>query len=399
MKIPTREPVKFTVKKIESFQPENNRYEVSEQNGHGFRLRISPKNHKTFIYRYRLGIQSKVLVYGAYPALSLAEAHKMHADAVLLVKEGIDPANSKKNNSDVEKTAETITSLVDEYINYHAKEKKLSWQEDLRYLEKDVIPIWGHRYIKDITHRDVVLLLDEVLKRGGPTRQRLASIITMMFKTAVNRGHLEKSPVNLLASTASKPRQRFLTDNEIKIVWENSIQVAAMPAARYGIRLLLLTVQRRGEFNKALWENVDFDERLWKLPAPDTKTKNCNDVYLCNLAVAQFKCLKEQSGGSPYVMTSMHGGKIKKYNANSFSNIPKIYNYFGLDHWTLHDLRRTACTKMLELGALPHVVEKILNHKQNVLIETYHRYDYSKERAEAFRLWGEWIENLVHPQD
>lgn len=48
---------------------------------------------------------------------------------------------------------------------------------------------------------------------------------------------------------------------------------------------------------------------------------------------------------------------------------------------------------------LPHVVEKILNHKQNVLIETYHRYDYSKERAEAFRLWGEWIENLVHSQN
>lgn len=110
-----------------------------------------------------------------------------------------------------------------------------------------------------------MLLLDEVLKRGGPTRQRLASIITMMFKTAVNRGHLKKSPINLLASTASKPRQRFLTENEIKIVWEKSIQIGAMPAARYGMRLLLLTLQRRGEFNKALWENVDFDGRVWKL--------------------------------------------------------------------------------------------------------------------------------------
>lgn len=395
MKEPTRQPIKFTVKKIESLQSEDKRYEVSEINGHGFRLRISPKNHKTFIYRYRLGLSSKVLTYGAYPILSLAEAHKMHAEAVLKVKEGIDPAELKKTKLNSERKAETITTLVSEYITHYAKQNKITWQDDQRFLEKDVIPVWGNRKIKDITHRDVVDLLDGVLDRGGPTRQRLASIITMMFKTAVTRGYLEKSPVNQLASTASKPRERFLDDHEIKVVWEKSMEIGAMPAARYGLRLLLLTLQRRGEFNKALWCNVDFEGRLWKIPRFDTKNKIYNDVYLCDLALDQFKCLKENSVGSPYVMTSLHKGKIKKYNANSFSNISKNYNCFGLPHWTLHDLRRTACSKMLALGALPHVVERILNHKQPPLIEIYHRYDYAKERGEAFKLWGEWLENLV----
>jgi hypothetical protein len=168
MKELTRQPIKFTVKKIESLQSEEKRYEVSEINGHGFRLRISTKNHKTFIYRYRLGLSSKVLTYGAYPILSLAEAHKMHAEAVLKVKEGIDPAELKKIKLNTERKAETIRMLVDEYITHYAKENKITWQDDQRFLEKDVIPVWGNRKIKDITHRDVVDLLDGVLKRGGP---------------------------------------------------------------------------------------------------------------------------------------------------------------------------------------------------------------------------------------
>ena len=30
--------------------------------------------------------------------------------------------------------------------------------------------------------------------------------------------------------------------------------------------------------------------------------------------------------------------------------------------WTLHDLRRTAATRIADLGVAPHVIEAILNH-------------------------------------
>jgi integrase len=255
--------------------------------------------------------------------------------------------------------------------------------------------VWGDRKAKDITHRDIVLLLDKVGERGGAVRQRLASIITMMFETAITRGFLEKTPVRKIKSTASKPRKRILTDDEIKVVWSKSMEIGAMPAAKHGLRLLLLTAQRRGELNKAVWMNVDLEGRLWKIPEIDSKNGESNCVDLSELALEQFKSLKASSGDSPHVMTSRNKGKIKKYNANSFSNIPKNYKHFGLAHWILHDLRRTACSKMLALGVAPHVAERILNHKQEVLAETYHNYDYAKERRQAFKLWGEWIENLV----
>jgi integrase len=36
----------------------------------------------------------------------------------------------------------------------------------------------------------------------------------------------------------------------------------------------------------------------------------------------------------------------------------------GVSKWTLHDLHRTFATKLAELGVLPHVVERLLNHRR-----------------------------------
>lgn len=49
-----------------------------------------------------------------------------------------------------------------------AKPLKRSWKEDQRLLNRDVKQAWGKRKAKDITKRDVVLLLEEIVKRGAP---------------------------------------------------------------------------------------------------------------------------------------------------------------------------------------------------------------------------------------
>ena len=64
--------------------------------------------------------------------------------------------------------------------------------------------------------------------------------------------------------------------------------------------------------------------------------------------------------------------------------------------WVPHDLRRTGATIMQSLGVTPEVIERILNHtEQDKLKKIYHQYDYAREKREAWRMLGDWIEVVV----
>jgi len=64
--------------------------------------------------------------------------------------------------------------------------------------------------------------------------------------------------------------------------------------------------------------------------------------------------------------------------------------------WVPHDLRRTAATIMVQLGVLPDVVEKCLNHTEpNKLKRIYQRASYEVPMREAWRLLGERLDLLA----
>jgi len=65
--------------------------------------------------------------------------------------------------------------------------------------------------------------------------------------------------------------------------------------------------------------------------------------------------------------------------------------------WVPHDLRRTAATIMVQLGVLPDVVEKCLNHTEpNKLKRIYQRASYEVPMREAWRLLGERLDLLAN---
>jgi integrase len=72
----------------------------------------------------------------------------------------------------------------------------------------------------------------------------------------------------------------------------------------------------------------------------------------------------------------------------------------GLPAWTLHDLRRTAATRMAKLNVPPHVVDRILNHVSGTIrgvAAVYNRHGYLEERKAALEGWGRHVEDLVRP--
>ena len=68
--------------------------------------------------------------------------------------------------------------------------------------------------------------------------------------------------------------------------------------------------------------------------------------------------------------------------------------------WTLHDLRRTFVTGMVELHVPPHVVEFTVNHISGTragVAGTYNRSELMHERKEALERWATHVAGIVAP--
>jgi integrase len=74
-------------------------------------------------------------------------------------------------------------------------------------------------------------------------------------------------------------------------------------------------------------------------------------------------------------------------------------NISGCPRWTLHDLRRTAATKLSELGCPDEIIDAILNHAKKGVIGIYNRNKYDKEKQEWLTAWADYLEHLVEPSE
>ena len=158
--------MKFTDASIRALKPKPARYEAWETNGKGFGLRISPAGRKTFIYMYRFEGTARRMTLGTYPALTLSQAHEIHAKAKLELERGTDPNVESVQVKKQAREAHTVKELVHVYVERYAKKKKRSWKEDERVLNKDVVSRWGRRKASSITKQEVVALLDEIMDRA-----------------------------------------------------------------------------------------------------------------------------------------------------------------------------------------------------------------------------------------
>ena len=75
----------------------------------------------------------------------------------------------------------------------------------------------------------------------------------------------------------------------------------------------------------------------------------------------------------------------------------------GLTDFRIHDLRRTAATRMAEMGIAPHTISLVLNHvsarKGTITGKVYVQYSYDREKREALDAWGARLEKIVTGAD
>ena len=395
--------MKFTDAKIRALKPKTSRYEVWETGRNGFGIRVSPHGRKSWVFMYWFEGMQKRMTFGVYPEMTLEKAHSAHAKAREQLFNKIDPSELLVQSNIEHRGAPTVSQLVNEYIEKWAKPRKRTWEEDARMLSKDVVPPLGKRKAKDIKRRDIVLLIDEIVERGSPiTANRTLRIIKKMFSFAVKRGVLDASPCMEIDPPAKEnQRERILNEEEIKMFWFGLGKAKMSEATKLVLRLLLITAQRKAEVSQAEWSEIDLKNKWWTIPKERSKNERIHRVPLSPMAVDIFKQAKTLSGDSRWVFPSSKGQPItprsisrairnnseKKPSANP-KHTPPYGDFFEIDHFTPHDLRRTATSMMTSLKIAEHDVSKVLNHTiQTVTNKHYNHYSYDKEKQKALRTW------------
>jgi len=396
--------MRFTDRLIKALKPASKMQDIKEDGRPGFYVRVFPSGGKSWVYLYRKDGAQKRLTLGTIDTMNLAEAHAAYESARLQVKNGGDPAAVKQCKIQAEKAADTLKQLAAEYIEKWAKPRKRSWKEDQRILDHDIIDAWGMRKAKDITRRDVILLLDKIVDRGAPiSANRTHALLHKMFRFAVGRDIIPFNPcADMPKPSVEHQKDRVLSNDEIKTHWHGIMTSTEMSdLTRYALLLQLTTAQRQGEIASMRWNEINGD--MWTISAERAKNGLAHRVPLSPQAIALLDAAKEISGESEYLFPSPKAGHIApsavgKALRRHLKELKEPITRACTEWFTPHDLRRTAATKMTEAGINRLTVSKVLNHAESGVTAVYDRHSYDKEKRQALETWGRKLDAIISNQ-
>ncbi|NOY44328.1 MAG: integrase arm-type DNA-binding domain-containing protein, partial [Deltaproteobacteria bacterium] len=292
---------KLTDTAVRNAKPADKRYELRD--GGGLGLWVYPSGRKQWVCTYFVtqpdGSKRKVrwaLPGGEYPQMKLADARAKHQECLALLAEGKDPKHEHQRRlrdeaarRQADSKVLTISELADLYVEKHAKRKKRSWKEEKRQLDKDVKEAWGSRPATSITTHDVQALLDEIVSRPAPVAaNRMKSLLSRMFRWAQSRNHVQHNPVKGIEKpTAEHPRDRVLTEEEVRTFWNHLDRTPISDSVRRALRMILVTAQRPGEVAGMRYEEIGEQGGMvvWIIPGSRRKNAKAHLVPLSELAL------------------------------------------------------------------------------------------------------------------
>jgi integrase len=303
---------------------------------------------------------------------------------------------------------QTFRAVAEEYLEWRARKASFrSLPEAKRMLEKHVYPALGDRPFLEIKRSDVIALKDDVGREIRARHKKQKSIVTvngdsqadavlslvrtiMRYFEAHGKHDGYACPSNLTLSANRASRDRKLSIDEIKLVWD-----AAGKLGPYGamVKLLLLTAQRRDKVSTMRWSDLDGD--VWTIFTEPKEKGNAGRVRLSPLAMSIIGKI-DKLAGCPYVFAGRYGEKSFNSFSQGMVEMRKLLPD-DMPRWTLHDLRRTSRTMMSKLRIDPRTAEMVLGHALPGIEGTYNLDDYFEPMSEALLTLSGHIQQIVDP--
>jgi integrase len=377
--MPATRPVAFSDRYLKAVKPAlaGKRVHLWDAACPNLGLRVSDTGRKTFYLVKRVAgkVGATWFKLGRFPyELSLAQAREKARSLLADITEGKDPkriALERKRAAEREARdaeAKLFRQVAEQFSDWYEK-RNLRRTHTVRTIRRELVSKWGDWPANEITHRDVIELVQAVVDRGqkvDPKTGRrsggkfagrhVLGTARMLFGWAYRRELIDADPTSRIIprelhglTMNELRRDRVLSDGELKQVWN----AAGQMHYPFGplVRLLLLTGSRLNEIAQSNWNEFDLEKRILTVPAERMKMKAAHVIPLCDTAMEIIEGLPRFKHGD-YVFSLSYGAKPM---TNSHDRKKKLDALVGDDvkPYTLHDLRRTARTGMAVAGVTP----------------------------------------------
>jgi integrase len=163
---------------------------------------------------------------------------------------------------------------------------------------------------------------------------------------------------------------------------------------RIALQLLAMLAQRPGEIRQAKWQEIDFETKIWSIPAAKMKMRRDHNVPLPNQAIDLLSELREISGEAEYLFPSLRSWH-RPMSDNTLNAALRRMGYSG-DEMTAHGFRASFSTLANESGQWnPDAIEVALAHvERNEVRKAYNRGKYWDERVKLADWWATLLDSI-----
>lgn len=360
--------------------PMDKQYTTWDNDMPGLGVRINGSGSSVFVLKYRFQKKQKLVTLCSTAMMTLNEARAIALQVKFLIKDGQDPISKLGEMLPgihrVELTSMRFDTFADKYMKRHAKAHNKSWMDDERRINKILLPVFGKKYLHEITTGEISDLHYEIGTRAPYQANRVRQLLHVMFKLARLwkdfPAHME-NPASGIKDYRERPRKTFLSRNQLEIM-APAINAVKNPVKRNLFWVLILTGCRLNEIQSLRWNQIDFENRIFTV----YDTKNGTDLSqpMSEAVILLFRQIQDMNLSAEYVFYS---NRTRKHFVNLQATWYRILGTAGLS-LRLHDLRRTNGSWLAQDKYSLHLIAQVLNQTTEHVAACYAYFENSHIR-------------------
>lgn len=370
--------------------------------GEGLWLHVSSPGRGNWIARIVVRGKRREMGLGAYPAVGLAEARRLAAEARALARGGRDPIAERRARL---ATAPTFAECAEAYLSAHAA----AWTPKTARLcagalERYAHPAIGSLPVDRIETDHITRILSPLWTDMSRTAVSLRGYIEQILDYATARGHRSgDNPArwrghlaHILPSAAKVSRARrhpAMPYRDVTAFYRELTKIGSFQSAC--LRWLILHASRMSEATGARWSEIDLDAAVWTIPAGRMKAGTEHRIPLSDAAMAMLRELPREAG-SDYLFPGARRGR--HVSDTSIRNLMRDLGYGPggkRGEYVAHGFRSSFRDWAGEVSSYPpHICEMALAHSVGSAVEkAYRRGDMIDKRRGLMEEWAKWCES------
>lgn len=393
----------LTDKQLKSLQADGRRRKYSDAGGvPGLYIEVSPTGRKWWRLKFRMDGKERLLALGVYPDVSLKDARQRALAARQMIAAGIDPVQARSGGEgDVHR--QTFGRVAWDWFERNRGQWTAEHGEKIKKrLEGRVLPVLGEQLVESIQPCDVLELCRGI--EGSVSAYMAHSILGLVSRVcryAVASGLIPSDPCRDIAGALRPHRYQHMPAITDPVrVGELAAKIDAyqgMLTTRAAMQLMLLCMCRTGEIRGMRWEEIDWRDNIWRIPAERMKMRRPHIVPLSRQAVAILAGLYALTGknGGCFVFPSYCRDKyFSPMGKNTINNALRAMGYNARE-LVGHGFRSVASTLLNEQGWAPDVIETQLAHAPADSVRAaYNRAAWLDARRRMLQAWADYLDQL-----